>query len=689
MQFIKRKPIFVKLFLALFYASFLVLINGINPLFSQYSSQDYANYNPVNWRVSQTEHFKIVYDMQAESTVRRLKPIVEKLYKAYKNLLGVEPENKIVLYLNRDKLILSRLSALNSGDLNSIWHKNPFFNCFKGSLPEWQYLLRYEIANVFQQAAQSSKLGLLQAFLLSRPSVPLWSVGLPLYLSVPRLTPCDTKHLYDYWNVARRAKQAKGKEELKISVLGRSQVDFYNKIFSADLLSRLYDVHKSFLGISYFDFDYAFLKTFSVPYAFFFNQWKRQQFEIYNDTLTLASNNTQKGREADERKALQNEIPAASSSITNSKTYHSFYNIQLSLPIVLPYYLNTSDYGLGGIVRWKSPLRLHKFQFAGILSFPDVANQSLFYTSYVNNRFGPRIKLSFKHYTSKSDWLDLSVQKSNVLALSSLWKIDGSQNPNSNWYTGFMFRYLNVRYYDLQNLPRDVPIIAFDNRLTRQTDLRFVLANRMLKPTSFNAVHPLKGHGFRASVTGSAGFINDETKYARFYGEAFTLVPIAGKQRIYLYAAGAFDAGETMGADYLYFSDEADYELPEPKLLGSTGRAVEGFIRGYKNSIAGEYFAWGSVEYRIPLLLDPGNLLGVLPLPKMAVALFTDGGVIGEARTLNRKNFTAYRMSMGAELKTAIRFGGFNFAFKVGMAQALNRPFGPVLFFSIQPAIPF
>ncbi|HLR76104.1 MAG TPA: hypothetical protein VK106_00490, partial [Balneolaceae bacterium] len=65
------------------------------------------------------------------------------------------------------------------------------------------------------------------------------------------------------------------------------------------------------------------------------------------------------------------------------------------------------------------------------------------------------------------------------------------------------------------------------------------------------------------------------------------------------------------------------------------------------------------------------------------------GGRIGKARTSTKKDFTGYRISLGTELKTAIQFGGFRVAFKGGIAQALNRPFSPVVYFNIQPAIPF
>lgn len=685
MQFIKDRPNFIKLSGSLFFTLFLVLLCGLRPAFAQYSSQDFANHNPVQRRVTTTEHFKIVYDLSISDLIRKIKPAAERLFNTYKELLGTHADEKIVLYINGNKLILSKERALNTNSSTPIWHLNPFFECFNGNLPRWKYFLRYEIAYVFQQRIQSSRLGLLQAFLLSRPSAPLWSAGLPLYLSVPRLTTCDMQWSSDFWNVAKRAQNIQSDPELKLPVLGRSQIHFYNKIFPAELLKELYNVRKQFLGIPYFDFDYAFLKTFGVPYTFFYSQWKRQQFQVYNDSLqqSVKSPDTAKNK-SDVYKGKE-----YSSKPLESEPYHSFFNIRLSLPVILPYYLNTSDYGLFGAVQWQSPLRLHKFLFAGILSIPDVGDQSIFYTSYVNNRFGPRIKLTFKHYTSKSDWLDLSVSSSNVAAASSLWKIDGSENPNSNWYAGFMLRYLNVEYLNTGNAPSAAKGVVFDNKYTTQTDLRLVLAWRALKPTTYNLVHPLKGHGFRLSVTGSGSFLNSKTQYARFYGEAFALIPAAGKQRIYLYAAGAFDMDEPIGADYLYFSDDGDYELPEPKILGSSGRAVEGYIRGYENSITGEYFTWGSVEYRIPLLLKPGSLLGVLPLPKLALALFTDGGVIGGARTLQKKNFTAYRLSLGTELKSAIRFGGFPISFKMGIAQALNQPFGPFFYFTIQPAIPF
>src|SRR5699024_10087249 len=165
-----------------------------------------------------------IYDPSISEIIAEVKGTAEDLFKAYKELLGVEPADKLVLYINQNKIILSADRALNTNNTTPIWHKNAFFNCFKGNLPQWKYLLRYEIAYVFEQKAQASKLGLLQAFLFSRPSAPLWSAGLPLYLSMPHLTPCDTRLLHNYWNVAKRAQQISLNMDLLLPILGRSQI---------------------------------------------------------------------------------------------------------------------------------------------------------------------------------------------------------------------------------------------------------------------------------------------------------------------------------------------------------------------------------------------------------------------------------------------------------------------------------
>ncbi len=678
-QFIKKA---VK---ALYIGAFILLLAKVNPANAQYTLKSYANHLSLERRVTVTEHFKIVYPRSALELVKKVKPEAEQIYEVYENLLGFEPEERITLYIGRKKQFLSEAQALNTADFEPLWVKNPFFECFAGNLVEWKYLLRHEIAYAFQQKIQSSKLGAAQAFLLSSPTIPIWSDGFSAYLSVPYLTQCDINNLSDFWNVQMRAAKTNARlGELTETVLGRSQLLFFNNMFSVQQFERLYDVRKSFLGIEYFDFRDAFLKSLGVPYGFFFNQWRKRQFKIYNDSLPgpepLSLPDTVNASvNADQPKAVPIE----------SKPYHSFFNIDVDLPVVLPYYLNTDDYGLGAFVSWRSPLRLHKFLFAGVLSIPAIADKSFFYTSYINNSLGPRIKLSFRRFSNASGWLGLNIKRSNIAAISSLSRINSISSDYSNWYIGFMLRHINVDYFSPFLFDNESDI-AFDNKLNKQADLRLVLAWRALAPGDYNAIHPLNGGGFRLSVTGSGSFLNDQTQYARFYTEAFTLIPAFGDHRFYLYAAGAYDVNETIGADYLYFSESGNYDLPEPKLIGSTNRSVEAYIRGYDSPLAGERFAWGSVEYRIPLTLNSETLLfGVLPLPKTALALFVDGGVLGDARSLRKTGFTEYRFGLGAEIKTALTFGNFTVVFKTGIAQALDKPFGPAFYFNIQPAIPF
>ncbi len=666
-----------------------IIIGSIELCSGQYTVKNYANHPSTERRVAFTDHFEIVYPSNLSQFVKKIQPFVEKIYDTYAQLLDEEPAEKIKLYINREKQFLSAQRALNAASYAPVWQNNPFFNCFNTARATWKPKLRYEIAYVFQQSILSSKLGLLQAFLLSSPESELWSAGLPAYLAVPFLTKCDISWLSNYWNVEKRVqKEEKKINQLGKTILGRSQIHFFSSLFPPQLLESLYNTHKSFLGIQYFDFNYAFLKTFGVPYGFFFKQWKRRQLQIYNDSLPAPAALAQK---IDSLAAANQKGANRFKSVSlKSEPYSSFFNIEVDFPIVLPYYLNTEDFGLGGLLSWRSPLRLHKFMFAGVLSVPSITYKSFFYTSYVNNSLGPRIKLSFKHYTSASGWLDLNVRRSNIASLSSLWRIDSFSTRYSNWYAGFMLRYLHIDYFSPLPFINSVSNINFDNKFTAQTDLRLGIAWRELAPSSHNAIHPLKGHGFRFSVTASGPFLNSQTQYARFYTEAFTLIPTVGKHRVYLYSAGALDINDSIGADYLYFSAEGDYELPEPKLLGSIGSAVEGYIRGYDTPIVGEKFAMGTVEYRIPLTLDTETLLfGVLPYPKLALAFFAEGGVIGDARSTRRTGFTEYRFSAGAELKTALSLKGYSIAFKAGIAQPLDQPFGLNFYFTIQPAIPF
>src|SRR5699024_2772374 len=289
--------------------------------------------------------------------------------------------------------------------------------------------------------------------------------------------------------------------------------------------------------------------------------------------------------------------------------YKQLANISLERIIALPYYVNTDDFGVAAYLDFSEPLQKHQFNFSGIISFPSLFDNSFFYTSYVNNTFKSRIRLSYSHLSASSDLLGLlnrsiQIETRDAVALSALWKLGWLSSGYSNWYAGVMVRHMAFDYFNKETMQQKYDDIIYDNTITGQTDLRLALSWRRLKPYRHTIIHPLDAHGVRLSATGSDDILGSKVEYLLLNLEGYTMVPTVGKHRIFLYANGVIDIGETAGRDYLNFADNADLKLPEPNFMGSIDPGIDRFIRGYTHTILGEEFLFGSIEYRILWKLD-------------------------------------------------------------------------------------
>ena len=394
------------------------------------------------------------------------------------------------------------------------------------------------------------------------------------------------------------------------------------------------------------------------------------------------------------QKKISDQTKASSSAASiTTRPYNSFLNIKWEPPFPVPYYLNPGDFGLAGYISLLEPLHNHEFGFTGILSLAAPIKKSYFYSSYVNNTLKPRLELTFNRFPAASDFFGnvQQVETTNVIALSSLWKINALSSGYSNWYAGLVFRHQAFDYFPEGTLQRNHPGIFFDNQFTRQTDLKASLTWRTLRPYRHTLIHPLDGTGMRFSVTASDDVAGSQTQYARLNFESYTILAGGGNNRIFLYGNGALDLGEPAGRDYLGFTDSGNYQLPGPNFIGSINPGLDRFVRGYDTNVLGERFLFGTAEYRIPLILDTSKkLLGFIPPARTALAFFSDGGILGEARVAADRTTHVYRYSLGAEIKRVFSIGGsYKFLYELGITQPLNQSLAPNIYFNVKTSIPF
>lgn len=383
---------------------------------------------------------------------------------------------------------------------------------------------------------------------------------------------------------------------------------------------------------------------------------------------------------------------ASANDEPTGEPYHPFSDISWEKPAVIPYYLNPDDFGFGAYLKLLDPMQIHTFDYRGTVS---AANpfQSFFYSSYENNSFRPTLELSYHHLPSSSGFFGKSrkVRTIDVIALESLWRLTGLSHDYNDWYFGLTLRHLAFDYFSTGTLRSHHPDVFFNNTKTRQTDLKATLAWRKLKPSRHTLIHPASGTGLRLSVTGSDNVLGSQTQYARLNLDGYKVIPAWGKHRIYIYANGVMDIGEPAGRDYLSLADNGNFQLPEENFLGSINPDYDRFVRGYDTSLLGDRFLFGKFEYRIPFQFDTNQkLLGIIPPARTVFALFSDGGIMGDARLSENIRRTKYRYSTGIEMKRVFSIGGsFKITYELGVGQPLTEAFGPRPYFNIRSALPF
>ncbi len=409
-----------------------------------------------------------------------------------------------------------------------------------------------------------------------------------------------------------------------------------------------------------------------------------------NDTGNLVSNVQKQfsGAQKSEKETAQN-----TESDLRIKPYSTFLNTKLKRLFALPYVAKDGDFGLAAYLELKEPLRTHKFEYYGSVSFADLLHQSFFYSSYINNSLRPRIELKFNHFPSASGFFGKSrkAETTDVLSLSSLWKLNGISRDFSNWYAGLTLRHMAFDYFPEASRRLHNPDIIFNNTKTRQTDLTGSLVWRSLKPNRHALIHPSGGEGIRLLVTGSRPILGSQTSHTRLSLEGYTILPGFAEHRLYLYGNGVLDAGDPAGRDFLSFSDNGDYQLPGPNFLGSVNPGISRFVRGYSSNLLGDRFLFGRMEYRIPFQFDTTQKwLGLLPPARTSLTVFSDGGIMGEARITPDRKTTRYRYSVGAEIKRVFSVGeSFELIYELGIAQPLNRSLAPQPYVNLKSALPF
>ena len=380
------------------------------------------------------------------------------------------------------------------------------------------------------------------------------------------------------------------------------------------------------------------------------------------------------------------------SLIIDRYRYNSFRNITHAASIVLPYYSDSDNWGLFGTTGWVEPLGKHIIAGTGVVSFGDL-DRSYGVFSYVNNQLYPSIITSvYKTPGSAYFYGDRFLVEELIGGdISMNLPMDLFEAPYQGGSLFARLRHVLVRPFD-RDAFSDTFLAPAPER-ARQTDLSVGFGITKQRPWRDNLTHPLDGWGVRTLLTGSEKILGSDVQFATADVSAYTVLPSLGLQRLYAYGRFQQQWGTPLPQNFIGFSriDNINLNLPGQVPLDLFSEAER--VRGYRSFIAGDRVLFGSLEYRMPFLPSLNtSILGLIELGSTSLSLFTDAGIVWNARFDDGSTGTEQRWGAGAELKNEISLFGISFAHALGIAQPAQELFTNVdydLYYRVRAVVPF
>ena len=378
--------------------------------------------------------------------------------------------------------------------------------------------------------------------------------------------------------------------------------------------------------------------------------------------------------------------------IQNRSNYNSWRNITHVTTVPFPV-LSEQNIGVGAMSLYSEPLSKHMITALGVISLPNLTENSLLFLSYINNQFRPSLSLNLYHnsFSGRIYERDFLVTTNSGGFLLSIMPHDWIDSPfvETKTFSRFRYNYTDAKRFwdrDVDGTVLELPQNGWQNdiqagiRITRQ------------KPYAYNLIHPLDGLGLEAKVTAGTKSLGGDTQFVRPDIRGYATLPVIGNTRLYLYARGIAQWGDTFPQDYIGFSryDEIELgaELPGLDILYKDTERV----RGFSDYVPGNRMLFGTVEYRIPFIPDlQTQILGFIRLGRTSLALFADAGAVWTDGSIAPDGRVS-RAGLGAELKNVLRVGSFPIVHSLGFAQPAEDFGGKSnreIYYRVKAVIPF
>lgn len=396
-------------------------------------------------------------------------------------------------------------------------------------------------------------------------------------------------------------------------------------------------------------------------------------------------------------KSPPNRLPAAirpdASLVEQRYPYRSIRNLTHIFSFALPYYDFNRDYGIFGMSSWTEPLGKHTIVGAGNLSIKNFEQDSYGLLTYVNNQLYPSIAFSAYKIPGIAQFYgsDLLIEELTGGEVQASWPIDWFDRPYRSDRFSMRLRHVLVEPLESISFPGNQPVPLAAS--ARQTDLKLSWTTKKQRPWKNNMLHPLDGYGIRFQVTGSEKILGSETAFITPDVSAYKIFPGAGLQRLYLYGRFQAQFGEPLPQDYIGFSRYSNIDWPVPEGNFTIPYSKPERVRGYKSFVSGKQVAFGSLEYRMPVLpsLETSILSGLLSLGESTITLFADAGVVWDVQ-IPAGQTTERRLGTGVEIKNQVGIGPLKFVHSLGIAQPAGDLFSGGdydLYYQIKGSVPF
>ncbi len=396
-------------------------------------------------------------------------------------------------------------------------------------------------------------------------------------------------------------------------------------------------------------------------------------------------------------KAPPNQLPSVispdASLVENRYSYKSFRNLTHGFSFGLPYYDLNSDYGVFGMSAWTEPLGKHTIVAGGNISFSDFARNSYGLLTYINNQLYPSLAFSAYKIPGIGQFYgsDFLIEELIGGEISANWPIDWFDQPYRSDRFSMRLRHVLVRPLETISFPGNEPVPLAAS--ARQTDLQLSWTTKKLRRYKQNLLHPLDGYGLRLKLTGSEKVLGSETAFMIPDISAYKILPGLGLQRFYVYGRFQAQFGEPLPQDYIGFSRYSNIDWPVPEGNYNIPYSKPERVRGYKSFVSGKQVAFGSLEYRMPVLpsLDTSILSGLLSLGESTLTLFTDAGMVWHVQ-IPAGQSTEKRLGTGVEIKNKVGIGPLKFVHSLGIAQPASELFSEGdydLYYQIKASLPF